>query len=68
VATPNKITIRVLPSSKKQTVSVRTTGQWGKVNLSGVTLNLNGLPLTVPTDAGEYWSAILNIVLANLPT
>lgn len=67
MATQNKITIRVTPAAKSQTVSVRTTGTWGGVTLAGMSIDLPQQTLVVPTSAGQYWTAILNEVLANIP-
>lgn len=67
MAQTNKITIRVTPSSKKQNVQVSTTGKWGGVALNGMTISLPGSTLTVPTSAPQYWTAILDLVLANMP-
>jgi hypothetical protein len=67
MATQNKITVRVTPSSKKQTISVRTTGTWGGVQLGGMNIDLPGQTLTVPTSDTQYWTAILTAVLAAIP-
>lgn len=67
MSSTNKITVRVTPSAKKQNVQVRTTGKWGKVSLSGMTISLPDAVLTVPTTAEQYWTSILNQVLAAIP-
>lgn len=61
-----KLTVRVTPSSKKQRLQTSSTGSWGGVSVNGATLNLPGQTLVVPTDSVQYWTTILNQVIAAL--
>jgi hypothetical protein len=67
VATSSKLTVRVEPSRRTETIVVKTTGRFATLNLATGPLWLGNQPLTSATTAKEYWTAILNLVIANLP-
>lgn len=60
----NKITIRVVPTRRQQTVSLSATGKFGKVSLSVPPTYNPGLPLSPATDQKAYWGAVLTVAQA----
>ena len=66
MATSNKLTIRVSPGRRTQTLSWQGSGQFGELTLSQEAGFLQNQPLTSATTVKAYWTAILNAVLAEL--
>lgn len=60
----NKITIRVVPTRRQQTVSLSATGRFGKVSLAIPPTYDQGLPLSPATDHKAYWNAVLTTAQA----
>lgn len=63
-ARANKITIRVTPSRRQETVSLSATGKFGKVSLTIPPTYDKGLPLSPATDEKTYWNAVLTTAQA----
>jgi hypothetical protein len=55
----NKITIRVTPARRQQTMSIRATGRFGKVSLSIPPHYTTGQTLSPATDEKAYWNDVL---------
>lgn len=66
MAKSNKITIRVTPARRTETISWQASGQFGELTLSQESGELVNQPLTSTTTVKAYWTAVLNAVLANL--
>lgn len=67
MAKTNKITIRVTPARRTETISWSGSGAFGSLNLSTVAGELVNQPLTSETTAHGYWNQILTAVLAQIP-
>jgi hypothetical protein len=55
----NKITIRVVPSRRSQTMSIRASGRFGKTSLVIPPTYRQGQALSPTTDEKAYWNAVL---------
>lgn len=60
----NKITIRVTPARRQQTMSLHATGRFGNVALSIPPTYEQGQALSPATDPKAYWSAVLTLAQA----
>jgi hypothetical protein len=66
MAESNKITIRVTPGRRNETISWQGAGTFGSLVLSSVSGQLANEPLTSATTPQAYFQAILNLVSAAL--
>lgn len=66
MAATNKITIRINPGRRSETITWAGAGTFGSLNLSQVSGQLNNEPLTSATTPQAYFQAILNLVSAAL--
>lgn len=55
----NKLTIRVTPSRRQQTISFRASGRFGKTSLAIVPQYHTGVNLSPTTDEKAYWNDVL---------
>lgn len=55
----NKITIRVKPSRRQQTISFRASGRFGKTSLTIPPQYHQGVTLSPTTDEKAYWNDVL---------
>ena len=62
----NKMTIRVSTGRRSQSITWRTTGIEGRVNMGTVNGQLLDIPLSNLTTAGLYWTGIVGLVLPEL--
>ena len=60
----NKITVRVTPSHRAQTMSIHATGRFGKTSLSIPPTYDHGQALSSAADAKTYWNAVLILAQA----
>lgn len=60
----NKIVVRVSPRRHDQVMSVRATGQMGKVLLSVPPTQQAGQALSPASDPKTYWNAVLVLAQA----
>jgi hypothetical protein len=60
----NKITVRVTPSRRQQTMSIHATGRFGKTSLSIPPTYQQGQALSAATDEKAYWNAVLVLAQA----
>lgn len=60
----NKITIRVTPSRRQQTMSLHATGRFGNVSLAIPPTYQQGQALSPATDHKAYWNAVLTLAQA----
>jgi hypothetical protein len=66
MATPNKITIRVLPGRRAETISWQGSGTFGSLILAQSVGQLNNEPLTSAATPNLYFNGILTLVLPHL--
>ena len=66
MAKSNKITIRVTPARRTETISWQGSGEFGSLTLSQESGFLQNQPLTSAASVKDYWTTVLNAVLANL--
>jgi hypothetical protein len=62
----NKITIRVSPRRHSQVVTLKASGQMGKVLLAIPPNQSAQLPLSPASDPKTYWNAVLVIAQAQI--
>jgi len=55
----NKLTIRVTPSRRQETITFRASGRFGKTSLAIVPQYHTGITLSPTTDEKAYWNDIL---------
>ena len=55
----NKITIRVIPSRRQETISFRASGRFGKTSLVIAPQYHQGVTLSPTTDEKAYWNDVL---------
>jgi hypothetical protein len=55
----NKITIRVIPSRRQETISFRASGRFGKTSLTIAPQYHQGVTLSPTTDEKAYWNDVL---------
>ena len=55
----NKITIRVTPSRRQETISFRASGRFGKTSLQIAPQYHTGVTLSPTTDEKAYWNDVL---------
>ena len=58
-ARANKITIRVTPSRRQETISFRASGRFGKTSLQIAPQYHTGQTLSPTTDEKAYWNDVL---------
>lgn len=58
-ARANKLTIRVTPSRRQETISFRASGRFGKTSLIIVPQYHTGVALSPTTDEKAYWNDVL---------
>ncbi len=66
MAKNNKITIRVSPGRRTETISWQGAGSFGTLVLSKSSGQLLNQPLTTGVSENAYWNAILAAVLPHL--
>jgi hypothetical protein len=55
----NKITIRVTPARRQETISFRASGRFGKTSLTIPPQFHTGVTLSPTTDEKAYWNDVL---------
>jgi hypothetical protein len=55
----NKITIRVTPARRQETISFRASGRFGKTSLTISPQYHKGVTLSPTTDEKAYWNDVL---------
>jgi hypothetical protein len=55
----NKLTVRVTPSRRQETISFRASGRFGKTSLAIPPQYHQGVTLSPTTDAKAYWNDVL---------
>ena len=60
----NKITIRVTPSRRQETITFRASGRFGKTSLTINPQYHTGVTLSPTTDEKAYWNDVLVKVTA----
>jgi len=55
----NKLTIRVTPSRRQETITFRASGRFGKTSLAIVPQYHTGITLSPTTDEKAYWNDVL---------
>lgn len=66
MARPAKLTIYVNRSRNFSATRVRSTGTYGALDTSGITIDTPSLPLFTTASAKAYWQAVLTEVQAQL--
>lgn len=66
MAKTTKITIRVNPARRSETISWSGAGSFGSLNLAQTSGQLNNEPLTSAATPNAYWAAVLALVVAQL--
>lgn len=66
MAKDNKITIRVSPGRRTESITWSASGQFGLLNLSQEFGTIPNQQLTSAATVKAYWTDVLNAVLANL--
>lgn len=66
MAAPNKITIRVLPGRRAETISWQGSGTFGSLILAQSFGQLVNEPLTSAATPNLYWNGVVALVLPHL--
>lgn len=67
MAKGNRLTITVTPHGNHQSVSIRSTGTMGSVNVNTTTVDKAGVPLITGLTSNAYWNAVLASIAGYIP-
>lgn len=67
MAKSNKLTIRITPARRTETITWQGSGVFGTLNLSTYSGELMNQPLTSGASAEAYFKAVVTAVLAAMP-
>jgi hypothetical protein len=67
MAGSNKITIRVTTGRRTQSITWRSVGVEGRVNMSQTNGQLIDVPIGDTSSSDAYWNGVLALVLPNIP-